>query len=129
MTFQSQLTADFVAMFINEWAITATLRARGASTGGTSVSLVIGDPAPQAVQITAGLEDRREAVIVIAAAVVTSALSRNLERGDQVIVASGAYTGTWIISTSQTDLAGGVTAQAVLADLHAPGASEARGIA
>jgi hypothetical protein len=129
MTFQSQLVADMASIFINEWAISATLRARGATTGGTTVSLVIGDPAPQLVAISAGIEDRREASIVIASSVALAALTRVLERGDQVIVASGAYAGTWIISSCQTDIAGATTAAAVRSDLHAPGAAEARGLA
>jgi hypothetical protein len=126
MTFQTQLVADMAAIFINEWAISATLRTRGATTGGSTVSVVISDPDPSIVGMSSGIEDRREAQIVLLSSTVATVLSRSLERGDQVIVASGAYAGTWIVTRAQADLGGGTTAHAALADLHAPGAPGAR---
>jgi len=126
VTFQSQLAADFTAIFMAEWGISATLRARGATTGGTTVTVVISDPEPGIVSMSSGVEDRREAQIVLLSSAISTALSRALERGDQVIIASGAYAGTWIVGRCQADIGGGTTANAYLPDLYAPGAPGAR---
>jgi hypothetical protein len=126
MTLLAQLASDQVAIFLSDWAIAAVLRARGATSGSAGVSIVISDPEPQMLAADGGVEDRREAQIVAQSSALAAILSRPLERGDQVIVASGAYAGTWIISRCQTDLVGLTTAQAVLSDLHAPGAPRAR---
>jgi hypothetical protein len=102
-----------------------TLGRRGQTTG-TSVLGVMGDPDPTMVQISAGVEDRRQAQFVAVDADVVAVLGRRAERGDWITVAAGAYVGRWTVDRAQADDGGGVVIYLTQADLHAPGAQGAR---
>jgi len=91
-----------------------------------AVTLCWGDPAPAIVGFPGGEEDRRTEQALGRRATIIDELGRDPQKGDQLVVASGARAGTWVVQTAQPDEGDGIVFTLVKAENRAPGHQGAR---
>jgi hypothetical protein len=119
MTLKSQMAADLTALFLNtdEFAESTTYTPNGTAIGATttfSLNVVPGDIDPAFLPTVSGEQDQRTAQFVAVLSLVQAGIatvegsSRDPRRGDSLVIASGAYAGTWIVERQWADLGGGV---------------------
>ncbi len=127
------MAADMDDVFLNqdEFADSARFTVKGV-TDAFTLGVVIGDPVPGFIAIDGGQENRRPVSVYARQSTVRAGINtitgiaRDPIKGDSIIIATGAYTGTWIVQTAQPDDGDAILMQCVGADLYAAGAKEAR---
>ena len=109
------MSDDLVDVFLNEedFAEAVTYKPDGAVTAFNLV-VAIGDVTDQMVQIASGRADQQQISataklsLIVAGILAIEGVSRQPQRGDQIIFATGEHAGTWSVQTASVDNGGGV---------------------
>ncbi len=120
MTLKSDMAADLTSLFLdtNEFAEDVTYYPNGTPLTATvsfALKAVPGDVAEAFLATASGEADQRLAQftavlsLIQAGILVVEGTSRDPRRGDYLVVASGAYAGTWVVTGIALDLGGGAT--------------------
>lgn len=90
-------TVRTTACLAGPLALSGTLHPLGAGAGTTMSGMLA--PASETVQMqqAQGVIEGRRATLLLSAAAVTAALSRDLKPGDEYRIASGSDAGTWVV--------------------------------
>ncbi len=127
MTLKTDMAADLTALFMDtdEFADTAAYTPNGTptvpATTTFSLAVVPGDVDPAYLPTVSGQAEQRTAQFIAvlslirAGILVVEGTARDPRRGDSLVFASGAYSGTWVVERFWSDLGGGVTLYCVAA--------------
>ena len=126
------MDADVSACFLNvqDFGQSATYAARNGATP-FACTVMPTDPNPSIMQISQGIEDRRESRFLGSRTALRAGILADLgtvrdpARGDTVTIASGADAGEWVVRTVTLDFGGGAMLDCIQSDLYSLGASGA----
>lgn len=93
-------TVRALACLAGPLATSGTLYGDGTGTGTVITGMVSAASEQTQMLQSQGIIEGRRMTFMCAAADVTTALSRDLRRGDEVRFASGQYAGTWTVETA-----------------------------